>query len=183
MSRVPDLSINDMNETQRKVHDEIVAGPRGGVGGPLNVWLRSPALADRAQKLGEFARFQSSLPPRLSELAILITARHWSAQYEWFAHEPIAREAGLKDAIIAAIKARQRPRFEAADEEAVYDFSVHLHHDRTVDEVTYRRTVAVLGEASVVDLVGILGYYVLVAMTLNAFEVLVPDGIAPPLDD
>jgi len=181
MSRLPDLDVDRMGPAQRRVHDEIAAGPRGGVAGPLAVWLHSPDLADRAQKLGEFARFNSSLPPRLSELAILVTARHWRAQYEWFAHEPFALKAGLGPEVIAAIRERRRPIFFARDEEAVYDLAISLHENHAVGADTYRAAVERLGETMVVDLVGVLGYYVLVAMTLNTFEVAVPDGATPPL--
>ena len=183
MSRLPELDIDEMDPAQRRVHDEIVAGPRGGVAGPLAAWLHSPELADRAQRLGEFARFNSSLPPRLSELAILVTARHWRAQYEWFAHEPIALKAGVDPDIVAAIREGRRPAFAARDEEAVYALATSLHETHAVDAETYRTAVDRLGEMAVVDLVGVLGYYVLVAMTLNAFEVAVPDGAPAPLRD
>jgi len=183
MSRLSDLDVDQMSPAQRRVHDEIAAGPRGGVAGPLTVWLHSPDLADRAQKLGEFARFNSSLPPRLSELAILVTARHWRAQYEWFAHEPFALKAGLGPEVITAIRERRRPIFSARDEEAVYDLATSLHENHAVGEDTYRTAVERLGETMVVDLVGLLGYYVLVAMTLNTFEVAVPDGATRPLRD
>ena len=107
MSRIPALQLSEMNAEQRRFHDDIVAGPRGGMGGPFQAWIHSPEFADRAQKLGEYCRFNSVLEPRLSELAILITARKWTAQFEWFAHEPMALKAGLSAVVIADIRERR----------------------------------------------------------------------------
>ena len=183
MPRITPPAPEAMTAEQRAVYDAIVAGPRGSMQGPFNAWLASPALADRAQKLGEFCRFNSSLPPRLSELAILYTARQWNAQFEWYAHEKFARQGGLADAIIEAIRARRRPDGMAADEAAVYDLCDELYRTRRVSQATYDRAVAELGERSVVDLVGIIGYYVLVSFTLNVFEMPLPEGVAPPLDE
>ena len=168
-----------MSAAQRTVHDRIAAGPRGKVVGPLRVWLHSPVLADRAQALGQFARYDSALPPRLSELAILVTARLWSSGFEWSHHAPIALEAGLTGDAVAAIGRGACPAFERADERAVFDFAVALHRDRRVDDAVYERAREALGNAGIVDLVGICGYYTLISMTINAFEV--PDGDGPAL--
>ena len=191
MSRMTLLTPAELKSEQLRVYEAIGAGPRGGsiaspsggLMGPFNAWLRSPGLADPAQKLGAFLRFQTTLPARLSELAILITARHWSAQFEWHAHEPLARKGGLAPEIIAAIKARQRPPFANDDEELVYDFCTAVYETRGVDERTYKAAVAAFGEQGVVELVGLLGYYAFVSMTLNVFEAPLPDGVAPPLSD
>ncbi|MDP6566493.1 MAG: carboxymuconolactone decarboxylase family protein [Alphaproteobacteria bacterium] len=181
MPRISTLTPEQMSSEQRRVHDDIMAGPRGRLGGPFQAWLRSPALADRAQKLGEHLRFKSALPPRLSELAILLTARHWTAQFEWYAHAPMARDAGLADEVIEAVRQRRRPSFEREDEAVLYDFCVELYESCRVGEATYQRAVTHLSEQGVVDLVGILGYYALVSMTLNVFETPLPEGVSPPL--
>ncbi len=183
MSRLTVLAESDMNEAQRRAADAIRSGPRSGLRGPFNAWLRSPELCDQAQKLGAFVRFGTSLPQRLKELAILVTARFWNAQFEWYAHARIAREEGLGEAVIAAIHARARPEFTEADEELVYDFSRALHETHQIDDALYAKAVERFGEAGVVELVGVLGYYTLVSMTLNAFQVPVPEGEVPPLDD
>jgi 4-carboxymuconolactone decarboxylase len=179
MARLPDIDVARLTPEQRKVHDAIVAGPRGKVEGPLRVWLTSPALAARAQELGAFCRYHTSLPPRLSELAILVTAAHWRAGFEWYAHEKFAREAGISAAVIEAIKAKSAPRLANEDEAAVHAFARELLQTRRVSDATYARATAALGMVGVVDLVGILGYYGLISMTINAFQVPVPNGPDP----
>jgi 4-carboxymuconolactone decarboxylase len=180
--RIRELSRDELSPEQVRVHDEIAAGPRGRVPGPLAVWLHSATLADRAQKLGQFCRYDSSLEPRLSELAILVTGRYWGAEYEWWAHKRIGLEAGLDPAIVEAIRERRLPAFEKRDERVVYEFASQLHRDKRVSDATYAEAVEVLGELSVVDLVGVCGYYTLISMTLNAFRVPLPEGVAPELD-
>ncbi len=182
MARVSDLSREDMNEEQGRVADEIAAGPRGGLRGPFPAWLRSPTLADRAQKLGEFCRFNTSLEPRLSELAILVTARHWTAQYEWYAHAKIAREAGVADEIIEAIRNRETPEIADPDEALVYSLASEYYASHRVGAETYAQAVERLDEHGVVELVGVMGYYGLVAMTLNVFEMELPEGEPQPLE-
>jgi 4-carboxymuconolactone decarboxylase len=179
MPRLPPLLPENMTEAQRRIAAGIAASrgiataaPRG----PFAVWLRSPELADRAQALGEFARYHTSLAPRLSELAILVTARAWDAAYEWKMHEAHARAAGLDDAIIAAVRRAERPAAMQSDEAAVHDLARELHATRRVGETTYQAALAALGEAGTVELVGIVGYYTVIAMTLNVFEVAAPDG-------
>ena len=181
MSRIDMLSPDDMTEHQRRVHDAIVAGPRGAAGGPFNALLRSPELADRAQSLGAFCRFGTTFEPKLSELAILVTARLWSAQLEWWAHVRLAQQAGLDAAIIAAIEARRPPTFADADQRAVYQFATMLSHEHRVSDAVYQDVRDRFGEQGVAELVGILGYYTLVSMALNTFEVPVPEGAPPPL--
>jgi 4-carboxymuconolactone decarboxylase len=176
MTRLPDLDPAEMTPEQRRVHDMIVAGPRGSVPGPLAIWLRRPDLAERAQALGQYCRYDSSLPPRLSELAILLTARHWAADYEWWAHEAPARAAGLTEAVIEAVRRGQKPVFGHDDEAVVYDIATTLYRERTLPDALYRRGLEVLGEARLVDLIGVLGYYALISLTIKAFDVRPPDG-------
>jgi 4-carboxymuconolactone decarboxylase len=179
MSRLPDLRYDQMTAEQRRVHDEIAAGPRGRVEGPLEVWLHSPGLADPAQKLGAFARFGSSLPPELSELAILVTGRHWQANFEWYAHARLARAAGIPEPVIAAIRTGAEPELADPKARIVYAVARELLETRTLSDATYAKAEAALGREGLVDLVGILGYYTLVSMTLNAFDVPTPDGSRP----
>ncbi|MBC8240331.1 MAG: carboxymuconolactone decarboxylase family protein [Alphaproteobacteria bacterium] len=181
MPRIDPLAPAEMNSEQRQFHDNIVSGPRGSMGGPFQAWIHSPVFADRAQSLGEYCRFNSALEPRLSELAILVTARKWTAQFEWFAHEPMALAGGLAPDIIADLRERREPAFAKADEAAVYHFCMGVYRDSAVSDATYDEARSQLGEKGVVDLVGVLGYYALVSMTLNVFEMPLPDGTAPPL--
>jgi 4-carboxymuconolactone decarboxylase len=171
MARLPILSPETMTPRQREVHDAIASGPRGRVGGPLAIWLYRPDLADRAQQLGRYCRYDSSLPPRLSELAILTTARIWDAAYEWQAHVPHALAGGVDQAIIDALANDQVPAFVADDEALVYEFTRELNLTRAVSPALFERAVAILGHEATVDLVGVLGYYSLISMTIKAFEV------------
>ena len=182
MPRIKPLATTEMDAAQREFHDNIMAGPRGSMGGPFQAWIHSPEFADRAQKVGEYCRFNSVLEPRLSELAILITARQWTAQFEWFAHAPMALEGGLSAEIVEALCQRQIPVFAYADEAAIYSFCTELYLESRVSDATYEEAKTHLGEQGVVDLVGILGYYAMVSMTLNVFEMPLPDGVEPPLD-
>ena len=182
MPRLNPPDPNQYSDRQREVADAITAGPRGGLRGPLAMWLHRPELADRAQAFGQYCRFDSSLPPVLSELAILVTARHWSAEYEWFAHKRIALEAGLDPAIAEAIRARAEPVFDDPKQEVVYAFAQALHGDKRVPQALYDTAVERLGAAAVVDLVAVLGYYGFVSMTLNVFEVMPPDDVPREMD-
>jgi len=179
--RFKPLSAEEMSEAQRKVYQEIAGGPRGGVRGPFNALLRSPELADRAQKMGEYIRFNTSLPPRLSELAILITARYWSSQYEWHAHHPFALKGGLPAQVAADLAQGRKPAGMNDDEAAVYDFCTELHEKKAVSDATYQRALERFGERGVVDLVGVSGYYTLVSMVLNVARHPLPEGVAAPL--
>lgn len=180
MPRVTTLPPQDMSPAQRGLAERIAA-KRGSVRGPFAVWIRSAAMAERISELGEFVRWNTSLPPRLSELAVLVAARHWTAQFPWVAHEKEALKGGLDRAIIEAIRSRRRPDFVNADEAAVYDFAIELQETKSVRPATYDKARAALGETALIELVGVLGYYTLVAMTVNAFEVPLPEGVAPPL--
>ncbi|HIF71728.1 MAG TPA: carboxymuconolactone decarboxylase family protein [Dehalococcoidia bacterium] len=181
MSRIPKLRTDQLSSQQLRVQDEILAGPRSSLQGPFHAWLYSPKLADPAQKLGEFCRFSSALPQRLSELAILVVARYWRAQFEWYAHAPMAISAGISAAAVGAIQINEKPILDAEDECLVYNFVSELLDSRTVSQSTYDQAETMLGRRGVVDLVGIAGYYCLVSMTLNVFEVPLPKGEVLPL--
>lgn len=181
MSRVPIPDPDALSPEQRKVYDDIAGGPRGGVRGPFLALLHSPELADRVQHLGAFLRYDTRLGPRLSELAILITARHWDCQYEWFAHEPHARKAGLPDGVIAAIRDGRRPSFSSPDELVVYDFCREINETRQVGDATYEAALEAFEVGGTVELTALVGYYTLIAMTLNAAQIPLPDGAEPPL--
>ena len=183
MSRLPELSRDQMTESQRRAYDDIASGPRGSVRGPLEVWVRSPGLADPAQRLGAFIRYESSLPGKLREFAIIIVARHWTAQYEWFAHAPIAETEGLDAGVIAAIAGRETPDLTDLAEQAVFAFCTELLETHQVGDDTYAAAYERLGEEAVIELVGIVGYYTLVSATLNTFQVPLPPGQDLPLKD
>lgn len=170
----PDIS--SLTERQREIHDAIASGPRGGVRGPLAIWLHRPEFAANAQALGAYCRYGTSLAPKLSELAILVTARVWSSDYEWLVHKPIALAAGVPEDAVLAIRQRRTPIFDDPSLAAVHAFASELNRDKVVSEATYGAAVAALGEQGVVDLVGILGYYTLISMTINVFD------IPPPAD-
>jgi 4-carboxymuconolactone decarboxylase len=179
MPRLRPLEPEKFSPEQKKVHAAIVSGPRGRVVGPMEVWLHNPGLCEHAQALGAYARFGSSLPPRLSELAICTTGAFWKANYEWFAHAPMAIKAGIDPAAIEAIRTGAKPALTKSDEQAVYDFTNEMLSTRRVSNATFERATKEIGETGVIDLVGIIGYYGLVSVTLNAFEIAVPDGKPP----
>ncbi len=181
MPRLAPLDLNKLTPEQKKVADAIVSGPRGGLRGPFEPWLRSPVLADRAQKLGEYCRFNNSLPNDLSELAICLIGRHFKAQYEFYAHAALARKAGLSAELVEAIRTRQTPPFKREEERTVYDFVTEYLATNRVAKPNYERAIKAFGEQGVVDLVGVCGYYMLVSMTLNVFEMPLPPGEAEPL--
>jgi len=178
MTRIKELQPATMTAEQRRVYDAITSGPRGQVRGPLAIWLHRPQLADHAQALGQYCRYETSLEPRLSELAILVLSRIWDAEFEWWAHKKIALEAGVSPAVIEAVRAGTAPLFERDDEALIYAFITSLHNDRCVSDELYRDAVRLLGEGGVVDLVGIAGYYSLISMTIKVFQVM-PPGDAP----
>jgi 4-carboxymuconolactone decarboxylase len=178
--RFAEIPRERMSDAQKRVHDAIAGGPRGGVRGPFGALLRSPELTDRVQKLGEYLRFSSSLPARLNEMAILINARFWDSKYEWFAHTPLAIKGGLSEAITAELAQNRRPARMRADEALIYDFCTALHRNHCVDDALFRRGVALIGERGVIDLVGVSGYYTLVSMVLNVAEIPLPPGEKSP---
>lgn len=177
MTRIADLDLSQMTPAQRSVHDAIASGPRKGVRGPLAVWLHRPELAQHAQALGRYCRYETSLPPRLSELAILVLARTWGSEYEWYVHKPIALAAGVSPGVVEAIRTRATPVFDHAAEATIYQFLTDLHRDRVVSDAVYADAVAQLDEGGVVDLVGLAGYYTLISMTINVFQVTPPGDV------
>jgi 4-carboxymuconolactone decarboxylase len=181
--RFPTLTPDKMTAEQKALADAITSGPRGGLRGPFNAWLRSPAMGDRMQKLGEQVRFRSTVPTKLNELAILITAREWDAKFEWDAHYPLAVNAGLSPAIAADLAQGKRPRGMAPDETAVYDFCTELRRTKRVSDKTYAAVQKLLGDQGVIDLIAVNGYYDMVSMTLNVAQVPVPPDGALPLPD
>ena len=174
---------SEFTDEQKAVHDAIVSGPRGMIGGPLPLWLHSPRFASLAQQVGEFCRFGSSLERRLSELAIIVTGAFWRADFEWHFHAPLAIDAGIAPEAVEAIRVHSVPSLNRADERAVYRFCRELLADRRISQQTYDEAVALLGEVGVVDLVAVLGYYGLVSLTLVAFQVELPEGADPPFED
>ena len=188
-SRLAPLTRDELTPPQQEVYDDITGGVRGSIQGPFNAWLRSPKLANAAQKLGEFCRFNNSLGPRLSEIAILITARKYKSQVEWYLHAQIAMKAGHVQATIDAMLAGERPDFSAAPgadadkEYMVHDYANELVAQGRVSDKTHAKAIALFGEQGVVDLVGVIGYYHLVSLTLNAFNVPLPEGVESPFGD
>ena len=182
MPRIPLYnSAEGLSSEQRRVWDAVVSGPRGKLQGPLMAALHNPDLADKWQQLGAMLRYKTSLPLRLSEVAILVTARAWTCQLEWFLHEQFAREAGVAQDVIAAIKAGRRPEGADAETLEVHDFCHELQTARKVSDAAYAPVLARWGAKGAVELTALTGYYTMVAMTLNAHEFSLPDGAAPPL--
>ena len=169
---IPD---HELNDAQRAAAQEIAAGPRGAVYGPFVPLLRSPELMSHAQRMGEYLRYRSAIGVRLSELAILVTARQWDQQVEWAIHAPIAAQVGIPSSVIAAIAARERPGDMLVDEAVVHDFCTQLHELKAVSDRVYAEALALFGEQGVVDLVGINGYYTLLAMVMNVARTAVPE--------
>jgi 4-carboxymuconolactone decarboxylase len=178
--RMPPIPKERMTDAQKKAAAEFEAA-RGTLGGPWAVILRSPDMINRARALSDYLRFNSSLPPRLSEFVILITAREWEQQYEWNAHQPLAVKGGLHPEIAKAVAEGRRPDKMADDEAALYDFCIELHRNRSVSDATYARAVAKFGEQGVVDAIGLSGWYSLVAMVLNTARTPLPAGATPGL--
>jgi len=169
--RMPPLAREAMNDAQRAAADELIAGPRKGVKGPFIALLRSPDLMARLQKVGEYLRFGSGLPARLTEFATLIVARDWTQQFEWFVHVPLALKEGVSQATIDALREGRRPASMAADETIVYDFVVELVSRRGTCDATYQAGVDRFGEQGVIDLVSLDGYFTLISMALNVARI------------
>ena len=174
--RMAEIPLDKMSPAQRTIAEAILSGPRKTMSGPFNAWLRSPELADRLQKVGEYVRFNTSLDKRVNEMAIIMTAQYWGSQYEWHAHAPLAIKAGLDPAIVAAIGAGQKPEQMKEDEAIVWEFTTQLRRDHGVDDAIYAKALDKFGEAGIMDLVAVNGYYDVVSMTLNVAHV------APPAD-
>jgi 4-carboxymuconolactone decarboxylase len=179
--RFAPLTYERMTPEQKTLTDHVLAGERGTMSGPFNVLLRSPEMGDLAQKFGAQMRFHSSLPNKLNEFAILMTARYWSSQFEWYAHHRYALQAGLSPAVIEAVANGKRPASMQPDEEAVYNLCNELLNTKEVTDATFQTAIKRLGERGVVDLVGVVGYYHLVSMLLNVDRYPLPEGAKPEL--
>jgi 4-carboxymuconolactone decarboxylase len=166
-SRMPAIAPEHYTEGQKKAAQEFLETRKAPVFGPFVPLIRSPELMTRAQLMGEYLRYRSSIGQRLSEFTILITAREWTQDYEWYVHHPMALKAGLKPEIAEAVFEGRHPSGMAPDEEILYDFVTELNHTKRVSDATYERTVKQFGEQGVIDIVGLQGYYSLLAMTLN----------------
>ena len=177
--RFKPLSLEEMTPEQRRMAENVLAGPRKGLRGPFSTFLYSPETGDHAQKLGAQVRFHNSLPEKLKELAILVVARFWTAQYEWYAHHKMALQAGLDPAIAAAIAEGKRPANLAEDEAAVYGFCTELLETREVSDASFAAIKQRFGEKGVVDLICTMGYYCLVSMTLNVNRYPLPADATP----
>ena len=178
-SRVSILAEEELTTVQRALLDSIRSGPRGGgttIRGPFAVFLHAPAFGELAQQLGGYCRFKTAVPPRLSEFAILCTAKFWRAQYEWFAHVPLAERAGVKTETIRDLHQGRAPKSAPKDERAIHDFVQELYKTRRVSDKTFKRVNTILGDSATIELVGILGYYVLISMILNVFRMSPPEG-------
>jgi 4-carboxymuconolactone decarboxylase len=183
MARYREIIPAEMTPAQRRVHDLIVAGRRGRFGGPFQLLIHAPEICEHAAKLGEHLRWGTSLPDRLSELAIITTARFWRAQYEWYAHAPLAEKAGVPSAAIEAIHRGEAPNFLQQDEALVHRVCTELFGTQRLSETSFREAIAALGETGLIEVISIIGYYTLIGNTLNAFQVAVPEGVPPPFPD
>jgi 4-carboxymuconolactone decarboxylase len=170
-----------MTPEQKKAAAELAAGPRGEVKGPFVSLLRSPDFMSRVQKVGEYIRFVCPLDKRINEFAAIIAARHWNQQFEWWAHYRQALEAGLKREVADAVREGRRPTGMAEDEEIVYDLLTEVLVNKGASDTTYRRAVTKFGEQGVIDVIGVAGYYALLAMVMNVARTAVPEGPALPL--
>ena len=179
--RFKPLTYDTMTPDQKTMTDHIMSGPRASMGGPFNALLRSPELGDLAQQLGAYIRFKSSLPRHLNEMAIIMTARVWTAQYEWYVHKQAALQAGLNPAIASAIAEGKRPAGMKPDEQALYDFCKELFDTKHVSDATFQAAVKAFGEKGVVDLLGVTGYYQLVSALLNVDRYPLPADAKPEL--
>lgn len=184
MPRLPSLSPDQMTPAQARVHASIVSGPRGKSLGPLDgpfaPLLYSPAMAQHIEQLGVYVRYNSQVPRRQRELAICIIAAHWHADFEWYSHAPLAAEEGVPQKALDQIAKGEAPELSEPLDQIIFDFTHALIHRHRVDDATYQRTVHAFGEGGVVDLTGLVGYYTLLAMTLNTFEVDVPEDAEIP---
>jgi 4-carboxymuconolactone decarboxylase len=183
VSRIRLPQPESMTPDQRKVYDSIVQGPRGQLVGPLRAALHRPELAEKWQQFGELLRFRTSLSPQLSELAILVTARRWNCQVEWYVHARIAAEQGLSAAIIEDTRLGRRPVDAADDVLIIHDYAAELAERGHVSEPAYQAALKLLGDVGMVELTALIGYYTMVAMTLNAHDIPLPDGAEPPLPE
>jgi 4-carboxymuconolactone decarboxylase len=183
MRRYHAITPAEMTPAQRRVHDMIASGRRGRFGGPFELLIRAPEICEHAAKLGEHLRWGTSLAAPLSELAILTTAQFWRAQYEWYAHAPLAEKAGVPAAAIEAIRRGERPSLEEKNQALVYRICAELCNTRRLSEATFQEAVSALGETGLVEVIAIIGYYTLIGNTLNAFQVALPEGTQAPFPE
>jgi 4-carboxymuconolactone decarboxylase len=184
--RIPVLEEDKLSPEQRALLTSIRSGPRGSdmtIRGPFAVFLHAPAFGDLAQQLGAHCRYNTAVPPRLSEFAILVTAKLWQAQFEWFAHVPMAERAGVKKQTIREVQRGMIPKSAAADERAIYDFVKELYRTNRVSNKNCARVHGILGTMGTIELVGILGYYALISMILNVFRMAPPEGEPLPFPE
>jgi 4-carboxymuconolactone decarboxylase len=184
--RLKDIGDEQMSALQKALRDAIYSGPRGirkKLTGPFQIWLNAPELGHLAQALGAHVRYKTSLSPRQSETAILTTAHHWKAQYEWIAHAPQALKAGVKPETVKAIQAGRAPKSAQKDEKLIVEFVKELYKNKRVSDKTYKRAQALFGNAGLVELVGICGYYALISMTLNTFRAEIPAEMPMPFKE
>jgi 4-carboxymuconolactone decarboxylase len=178
--RFKPLTWEQLSTDQKAMVNDLLSGSRTSLNGPFNALLRSPDMGNLAQKLGEYVRFRTSVPARLNEMAILLTAKAWSSQYEWYAHKTAALAAGLDGSVIDDIQAGRRPTRMQADEAVIYAFSTELRDRHRVTDATFEAASKMLGEKGIMDLVAVMGYYDLVSMVLNVDRYPLPDGAALP---
>jgi 4-carboxymuconolactone decarboxylase len=179
MPRIPLASPDDLDAAQRAVYDKIVSGPRGRIQGPLRAALHNPELADKWQALGALLRYGTSLPARLSEIAILVTGRACNSPFEWYAHRIEAQRAGVEIPVIEALLAQTEPPGMSEDDAIVWRYAVELNQHNSVSDATYEAALRRFGTRTVVELTALIGYYTMVAMTLNCHEIPLPEGVAP----
>ncbi len=183
MSRYRQISAAEMNPAQKRVHDQVVSGKRGNFGGPFQLLIRAPEICEHAARLGEHLRWGTALDARLSELAIITTARFWRAQYEWYAHAPLAEKAGVPAAAVEAIRTDGTPVFAAEDEALVYRLCTEIFRTQRLSDQSFNAAIAAFGETGLVEIIGIIGYYTLIGNTLNVFQVALPEGQTPPFPE
>jgi 4-carboxymuconolactone decarboxylase len=179
--RMPPIPADKLTDAQKKAIEEFKAARSADISGPFVPLLRSPEVMNRARAMGDYLRFKSSLPPRLSEFVILLTARRWTQQYEWNAHQPLALQGGLRTDVVKAIADGRRPDAMAEDEDAVYTLWDEVQRNQSVSDATYARAVGKVGEQGVIDVLGITGYYTMLAMVMNTTRTPLPDGVKPAL--
>jgi 4-carboxymuconolactone decarboxylase len=179
--RMPEIAADQMTDAQKKAASEFAEGRGYAVRGPFAAMLRSPEVMLRAKAMGDYVRFKSTIPTQLNELAIIITARQWSQNYEWQAHRPLAEKAGIRPEIAQAIADGRRPSGMSSDEEIVYDFSMELHANKSVSDATYKRALEKFGEQGIIDLTAANAYYTFNAMMLNVARTALPAGVKAEL--
>jgi 4-carboxymuconolactone decarboxylase len=176
LSRLQNLKYGDMSQDQKNLHDEILSGPRTQIAGPMHAWFLNPSYGSLIEKVGAFCRYETSIEPRLSELAIIIVARHWNANVEWFAHSEIAIKSGILQETVEAIELNKRPDFKKEDEALIFDITKSILDTKGLTDELFKRAEDTIGKTSLLDLTAIIGYYCNVAIQLNVFEIPSDDG-------